>query len=222
MDAFFVKNEEIELPVVIEKENFFNIKTNFEINEIKNPYFEEAKVVNNGDVTLIEGDINQVLAYAFKTSKRQIKLNNIPNHGYRVVFKNRSIESQSLHELILDSLNLNYTLAHQQGECLIFDLDNSAFWDLDQVNWGAEQEKFLVDDSQIIVDNAYLSTVKYKLSNLLDMPILIDSSDYDMQKHDWQIHYKYYDLMVGDLLQNYGISVKRKNQDFPVYSIVSN
>lgn len=84
----------------------------------------------------------------------------------------------------------------------------------------ADSPQFLVDDIQFSADNSSLSDFKHKLSTLLKTPVIVELDIEDEhQKFDWQLHYKFYDLMVDDLLFNFGIEVQKAKREVSFYSI---
>ena len=74
-------------------------------------------------------------------------------------------------------------------------------------------------DSDIQADNVTLDQVKYQLATLLDTPIVIKESLNDNKLHDWQIHYKYFDLMASGFKDNYGVEIEKRIVNYPEYII---
>ncbi len=60
----------------------------------------------------------------------------------------------------------------------------------------------------------------YQLAYVLDMPVIIpNESEISLSLHDWDFHYKFFQLMQTDLEDNYGIKAEKKNISYPVYHI---
>ena len=94
------------------------------------------------------------------------------------------------------------------------------FWPQNQIDWGSDSPQFLVDDIQFSADNSSIDDFKYKLSSLIKTPVIVEMNIEDEhQQFDWQLHYKFYDLMVDDLLYNYGIGVQKDIREVPFYSV---
>ena len=121
---------------------------------------------------------------------------------------------------ILKKLRLKNTEAEMEGEALIFDIKDPHFWGSEEINWGPDTPKFLIGDSEIKADDVSLDEVKYKLINLLDIPIVMHHENIDTKLlHDWDIHYKYFDLMASGMWDSYGINISKKSIKHPQYVI---
>ena len=94
------------------------------------------------------------------------------------------------------------------------------FWAENQIDWGTDSPQFLVDDIQFSADNSTLDDFVFKLSTLTATPVVANSDlEDEFQQFDWQLHYKFYDLMVDDLLYNYGIAVEKVQREVPFYTV---
>jgi hypothetical protein len=52
------------------------------------------------------------------------------------------------------------------------------------------------------------------------MPVIVpDESEISLSLHDWDFHYKFFQLMQSDLADNYGIKAEKENISYPVYHI---
>ena len=61
-----------------------------------------------------------------------------------------------------------------------------------------------------MADNVSLKDVAYKLSNTLNVPVMISNEDdRSLALHDWQIHYKFFEFMKGNF-EDYGVNVEKK------------
>lgn len=105
--------------------------------------------------------------------------------------------------------------------------DESKFWNASQLDWGTDSPQYLVDDFQLSADNSTIADFMFKLSELLDTSIYygqdsIDLLNLNLAKFDWQLHYKYFDLMSDDLKQNFGIKVKKTTIERPVFYVEKN
>ena len=115
-------------------------------------------------------------------------------------------------------LRIRYDFNNVQGEVLVLDSNNPNLWNTEQIEWGTDNPKYLIDDTQIQADNVTFKDIKYRLAFVLEMPVIgeIESGD---TEHDWQVHYKYFQLMRSDLLDNYGINAEKKRSTYPVYVV---
>ncbi|MBT8266345.1 MAG: TlpA family protein disulfide reductase [Bacteroidia bacterium] len=171
------------------------------------------------DFTTYEGNLKSILAFLLSAGDNQIELGeNVENKYYQLNIMHDSRKHRNLVKHILKKLKLKMDDSIRTGEVMVFSLEQPKFWDTDQIDWGIDNPKYLIDDSQIQADNVSFNEIKYRLANLLEMPVLVD--DYNnMALHDWQIHYKYYELMQSDLLENFGIGSKKLKGEYSIYSI---
>ena len=123
---------------------------------------------------------------------------------------------------IVKVLGLKLKMSMKKVNTLVLNCANcrDKFWPQNQIDWGSDSPQFLVDDIQFSADNSSLDDFKYKLSSLIKTPVIIEMDiENEHQQFDWQLHYKFYDLMVDDLLYNYGIAVQKGIREVPFYSV---
>lgn len=194
-----------------QKKDFEYSKMNIETSNIQ--VLKKQKYIE------LQGDLQDILGYAFNVYKEQIKIPSALNKVYKMSFKFKTDAYFNMSETILEALKLNQINSEIEGEALVFDLKNPTFWDTRQIDWGADSQSFLIGDSDIQADNVSLNKVTYQLATLLETPIVISEKHLDNKLHDWQIHYKYFDLMVSSLSDNYGIQIKKRTVKYPQYII---
>ncbi|MBC3758794.1 TlpA family protein disulfide reductase [Hyunsoonleella sp. SJ7] len=189
----------------------------FEIIKIPDsPYFEIKK---HTDFFELKGSLQAILAYSSHTYQKQIDVPSKFNHSYRVRFKNETDVSSNLSDRILKALKLEYSSDLANGEALVLNIKNARFWDVDQIDWGNDSPHFLIGDSDLKADNVSLNQVGYQLANLLEIPVLIKNQSVANALHDWEIHYKYFELMASGLSDTYGIEAKKQVATYPKYTI---
>jgi len=171
------------------------------------------------EYTSYEGSLKSILAYLFKAYDDQIQLgSSIENKYYKLNIMRNSRKHKNLVKHILKKLKLKVENSSKSGDVILFQLNQPKFWDTHQIEWGADNPKYLIDDSQIEADNVSFDDIKYRLSNLLEMPVLVEAFE-NTSLHDWQIHYKYYELMQTDLSENFGIDIEKIKTEYPIYII---
>jgi thiol-disulfide isomerase/thioredoxin len=190
----------------------------FEIVPLNETWDAALQIVKHDDFMEIKGNIEDIFAYALNCYRSQIKLNNLTNDSYRVRFKRNSDALQNKAKYILRALKLKESRKSALGEALVFEIKNPTFWNTNQIDWGKDTQHFLIGDSEIKADNVTLNEVKYQLSYVLETPIVL-ASNIENQEHDWDIHYKYFDLMVSIMKDNYGIDIEKKVIEYPEYII---
>jgi len=200
-------------------ESVYIPKLNAEFVEIAYEYREAAEINYTPSYLEIKGTLQDILAYALKVSREQIEVDDNFNKSYHVYFKRDTPSEKNIIEEINAFFNIEYEILKTEGEILVLSLENANFWDKQQINWGFNGDKYLVDDSQIQADNVSFENVKYKLASILKKPI-VSKGNYDNEKHDWQIHYKFFELMKSDLAENFGIIIDKKIAEYPIYNII--
>lgn len=181
---------------------------------------EELEVADAKDYLRLKGSLKQVVGYLAKIYKNQIVLDQSLDTNYEVYFKKPLNLTENLAVKLITEMKLGVVRKYNEGEGISFVTDASKFWDTKQIDWGNNNPKFLVGDSQIKADNVSLRDVAYQLAYVLDMPIIVpDDNDVSLSLHDWDFHYKFFQLMQSDLEDNYGITIEKKIVSYPVYHI---
>ncbi|APY10138.1 hypothetical protein BWZ22_02325 [Seonamhaeicola sp. S2-3] len=199
--------------------NVYKPINDFEYLELESVAVDGLQIKYKQDYIELSGSLKDILAYSNKVNKNQIKIGFDLNKKYKMYFKYHSNAFKNMEKTILKSLNLTKEEAMGNGYVLVFSFNNAMLWDKHQINWGINNEKYLIGDTQIKADNVSLEDMMYKLSSILETPIVYNKSGLSQELHDWQIHYKYYDLMVSNLYDTYGIKVEKQISSYPEYII---
>ncbi|WP_298239088.1 TlpA disulfide reductase family protein [uncultured Algibacter sp.] len=195
-------------------------KKDFSITKLQSTeHRNEFQIIKHSSYLELKGNLQDILAYSLNVYRNQIKIPSELNNFYQVQFNLDSSAYSNKSNTILDALNLGHVSIETAGEALVFDIESPRFWNTNQIDWGVETPHFLIGDSEIQADNVSLQDVSYRLANLLNTPIVIENSKFVTELHDWQIHYKYFDLMVSNMIDNYGISIAKKNVSYQQYEI---
>ncbi|MBL87517.1 MAG: hypothetical protein CMO82_12755 [Winogradskyella sp.] len=182
--------------------------------------FEELSVVDNDHYLKISGSLKSILGYLAKIYKNQIVIAEDLDTNYEVYFKKPLNTNENLAFKLITELKLSVDRKYDEGEGISFTIDTPKFWDTNQIDWGTNNSKYLIGDSQIQGDNVSLKDIAYQLAYVLDMPVIFpDDSDVILGLHDWDFHYKFFQLMQTDLEDNYGIKAEKKTISYPVYHI---
>jgi len=166
----------------------------------------------------LKGSLQSIIAYALNSSDNQIEIPSHLNKHYSVSFEEGTRAYTNKERYILKALKLKKIKSEKEGDVIVLDITEPKFWDTKQIDWGSGNQRYLIGNSEIQADNVTLNDITYKLSTLLEMPILFkgDNTDNEENLHDWQIHYKYFELMSSNL-SDYGISVEKKVATYPQY-----
>jgi thiol-disulfide isomerase/thioredoxin len=214
LDSFFSVESIVE-DIIVE----YSPKENLEIKAL-NYSVEELEVADTQDYLKLTGSLKQIVGYLAKIYKNQIVLDDTLDTNYEVYFKKPFNQSENLAVKLITEMNLGVVRKYNEGEGISFSADASKFWDTKQIDWGINNAKYLVGDSQIQADNVSLRDVAYQLAYVLDMPIVVpDDNEISLSLHDWDFHYKFFQLMQSDLEDNYGIKAEKKKVSYPVYHI---
>jgi thiol-disulfide isomerase/thioredoxin len=201
------KNKEIILP-----EEDFELTTTEKDTGI-------LEVGHEGDFISYKGSLRSILAYLVNANDKQIQIrDDISNKYYKLTIKKDSRRAKQLLKHVLKKLKLQMQEQSQTGDVLVLKIEDNKFWDTNQINWGSGNPKYLIGDDQIQADNVTFEDITYRLSNLLEIPVVRDVTNTN-KLHDWQIHYKFYELMLSDLSDNFGIKAEKQTQDYPIYII---
>ncbi|WP_138433730.1 TlpA family protein disulfide reductase [Winogradskyella algicola] len=182
--------------------------------------FEELSVVDNDNYLKVSGSLKAVLGYLAKIYKNQIVIADGLDTNYEVYFKKPLNTNENIAFKLITELNLGVDREFNEGEGISFTVDTPKFWDTNQIDWGKNNAKYLIGDSQIQADNVSLKDIAYQLAYVLDMPVIVpDDSGMSLTLHDWDFHYKFFQLMQIDLEDNYGIKAEKKTITYPVYHV---
>ncbi|WP_411894708.1 TlpA family protein disulfide reductase [Winogradskyella sp. A2] len=182
---------------------------------------EELEIIDNGNYLKLNGALSDIISYLAKIYKNQIEVLPELDKYYQVYFKKPYNANENLAFKLITELGLGIDRQFEDGEVMKFTAESPKFWDTDQINWGINNTKFLVGDSQIQGDNVSLRDMAYQLAYVLDMPVIVpEDTSISLTLHDWDIHYKFYQLMQSSLEDDYGIIVEKKILSYPVYYIL--
>ncbi len=184
---------------------------------------EELVVVDNDNYLKVTGSLKRIVGYLARIYKNQIVLEEGLDTGYEIYFKKPLNTNENLAFKLITEMNLGVERKYSEGEGIRFVIENPRFWDTNQIDWGKNNAKYLVGDSQIKADNVSLKDMAYQLAYVLDMPVIVpDENGISLGLHDWEFHYKFFQLMQSDLEDNYGIKAEKKTISYPVYHIQKN
>ncbi|WP_353778111.1 thioredoxin-like domain-containing protein [Winogradskyella sp. 3972H.M.0a.05] len=194
--------------------------SDFEIKELNDTMNTNIEVNEQNGYLKLQGKLSNILSYASNVYSEQIEVPESMNKYYQIFIRKDSNAYKNIEDTILSDLNLQYTTEQSKGEALVLKVETPTFWDTTQINWGTGSPSFMVGDSEIKADNVSLYEVSNVLAKAIEMPVIIEPSGFDTSgKHDWQIHYKYFNLMQGELQDSYGIKAEKKQTSYTVFSV---
>jgi len=213
-------------------QSFFNIIADIEeINEEYKPSedleikkldkkLSDLELIDNVHYLKLNGPLNSIIGYLAKIYKNQIQLDEDLNASYEIYFKKPFNTNENLAYKLITSLGFEVNRTYDEGEGIRFTVEEPKFWDTNQIDWGKGNAKYLIGDTQIQGDNVSLRDIAYQLAYILDMPVILQNdSELNFELHDWDFHYKFFQLMQTDLEDNYGIKAEKTTVTFPIYNI---
>ena len=207
--------------VSIEEEAVFEYqpKQQLEVKSLIIPV-AELEVIDNKDYLKLTGSLKSIIGFLAKIYKNQIALPKDLDTNYEVYFKKPLNPNDNLAFKLITELNLGIERKFSQGEGIVFNVESPRFWDTDQIDWGKDNTRYLIGDSQLKADNLSLRDVAYQLAHALDVPVIVpEDGEISLVLHDWDFHYKFFNLMQTDLEDNFVIKAEKKTISYPVYHI---
>jgi len=231
IEKFLRKNKEkISISSMIEVQNYTNIlidntensfKKDIHVEPLEENLYETLQVIKHNDYLELTGSLKRILAYAYNVYEKQIVIPQSINKSYTIRIKYNTNSYKNKPKYISQILKLKKAIKKEKGDGLFLDISSSTFWDTKQIDWGMDTQNFLVGDSFIKGDDVTLKEISYQLANALEMPVAFSESELENTLHDWDIHYKYFDLMTSALEDTYGIKAEKRIIEYPIYHIKS-
>lgn len=218
----FDPNTFIDLePYELESEYPHTLDGTYKLYDSESDFSAGITIFRTPNFIKIEGSLKYILSFLLKSSPEQIVLDEKNNKMYVLELQYEK-ELIQVTKKIIKVLGLKLKKSTKKVSTLTLNCIDceDKFWPKSQIDWGSDSPQFLVDDIQFSADNSSLSDFTYQLSSLLKTPVIVGFKiKNDHEEFDWQLHYKFYDLMVDDLLFNFGIGVQKAEQEVPFYSI---
>lgn len=186
-----------------------------EIKPLENESYDMLVKNDKGNYIQYKGYLKSIIAKEYKILEQQVQIAPELNKTYEVYVK-KGVQATSS---ILEDLKLDLYHTETNGEVLQLDISNIKYWDTQQIDWGKDAAEYLIGDSQIQADNVTFKDVTFELASVLSLPVTTTGGEADDNKHDWLIHYRFYNLMQSDLEDTYGIKASKEMGDFKIYTI---
>jgi len=220
VDDFF-KLEAYEETFVEENIDEERQKKNFVFIEDQNIQHEssELQIIEKDNYVEYRGALKDILSHDLSVYKGQISMPKALNKYYSMRFKKDSKAYNNKERFILRALKIKKDDEFKTGDVIVLNIENPQYWDTNQIDWGEDNPKFLVGNSDLQGDNVSLNAMLHKLSGLLEMPIVIKNETKSKREelHDWQIHYEFVEFMIANL-KDYGIVAQKENVNYPQYN----
>lgn len=203
----------------IEEEHLYEPRQDFEYVVLSDLDGTSVRSTEKKDFVEIEGRLDAVLAHILKANINQVVIPDNFNKYYKMYFKKESRAYSDMYKAIVKKLNLKTLDEDVEGDIYTLDIKKPTFWDVHQIDWGDNSERFLIGDTDFTADNVSVKDMAYTLANVLEKPVVIKNGFKDDRLYDWQIHYKYYDLMALGLYETYGIKIEKEKGTYTKHII---
>ncbi|MBT8270703.1 MAG: TlpA family protein disulfide reductase, partial [Bacteroidia bacterium] len=102
------------------------------------------------DFTTYTGNLISILAYLTGVSNQQVHLSpGVKNQFYKIAVKQGSRKEKNLVKHVMRQLKIRYEYNSVKGEALVLDSEHPNLWNTEQIDWGEDNPKYLIDDTQI-------------------------------------------------------------------------
>ncbi len=117
-------------------------------------------------------------------------------------------EPDSVVRYISHRFNLHVAASNVVEDVYLLEVNNaSKLWNTDQFNWGDHAlSNYLIGDDRIKADNLTIGELCVLLSN--EKKQLFRFVGSEVQKHDWDFHFRYDQFMQDELQDEFGISIR--------------
>jgi len=184
----------------------------------------ENKALISDGVFQYSGLLSGLLKYLTEFSNFQIVFTGMSDFGVYMRCREQQLigAKSSILSLIESYLAITLQSENRNMEVLTLNIDNpKLLWDNTQINWGNENNPvYLVGNDRIEADNVTLQKIAGLLSDIKGVPYYYKGADNSL--YDWSFHYKFDNLMIEDLSENFGIKIKKEKVNFPVFVIKKN
>ena len=191
-------------------------KKDFEIKSLGKSYSNDLVMKLGLTHTYFEGSLKSILSFSNEISVAQVVTEN--TDAYAIYLKNDLI--RFLDNLVLNELDLKKNRKNEQKEALVFDVSEAKLWDSNQIDWSNNQLNYLITDEDLQADNVTVTDFFRLVANATELPFNVEGRFNKKGKHDWQIHYKYFEFMKTGLEDGFGIKVTKEMTKVPVYYVM--
>ncbi len=187
----------------------------FEIKNLGKSQSNKLIIKEESTYTYFEGSLKSILSHVLKVSSSQITTSN--TNMYAIYLKNDL--SNFLQNLVLTKLGLDVEQKQELKQTLLFNVEAARLWDSNQINWGNNEINYLLGEEDLEADNMGVNDFFKLIANTRNEPFSIVGKYDQDSKHDWQIHYKYFEFLKSSLEDGFGIKLTIENLKIPMYYI---
>lgn len=167
------------------------------------------------------GPVSDLIKYLTNSSSYQIIFRNMADYNIVMTCKQDEISKakSKAGRFIKDRLSLSIDTENMTTTGISLNVANSKkLWDNSQINWGHDvSQPYIIGSDRIEADNISLKEIANLLSDVKHNLYYYKGND--NTKYDWDFHYQYDNLMQEDLLDSFGIQLKKEKLTIPVYVV---
>lgn len=195
------------------------LEENYEINEIPKEDVMSFTEMKRSNFHYISGSLKALTAYLLGVSEAQVRIDEKDNTAYEIKYK-KGIDYSKLLRKLRKKAGIKIHEEDVVSNVHAVDFTSDAlFWNETQIDWGDDTPNIMLGDSDFIADNISVDEAMRILSNVLEKPVILKSSNYNKDTlYDWEIHYLYENLMQ-DSLGNYGITIQEESAMYTQFII---
>lgn len=208
-------NKEVEVHEIVTYKPIYD----FEYFEESEPLNEKFKILQSNEFIELKGMLSDILAFAKNSHKTQFKIDSALDKYYKMYFKKDSNAIQNMYKSILSNLNLKEKIKSDTKIALVMSLKQPKFWDTYQFELTNSSKRYDIGKMDLKADNISYKELGYVLGLVNNKPVILTDNLELNTLHDWQVHYKFFDLMKSDLYDNYGIDIIEQEKEIPLYKI---
>ncbi len=122
-------------------------------------------------------------------------------------------------KLLKKKFHINIASQNRVKDVYVLDVVvENKLWDTNQIDWGDNNtSNHIIGEDRIQADNFNLVDFCILLSNAKMKTYVYLGNQNDL--HDWDVHFRFDDLMTTELLEQFGIKFTPKTMELPVFIV---
>ncbi len=170
---------------------------------------EELYFMLSEEGVAFNGPASRLLSEILRKPLQLIRVVNDPLISARIGILEWEKGGDHVMARLLKELKMESSVVREELPCYRLTVKNrKLLWDDRQLHLGSTTGASLTGDESLSVDNATVAEFAFRFSGVMDRLVITDDESPDL--HDWQVHYRYWDLTVQQLSNEYGIRLEPK------------
>ncbi len=206
-------SDRLEIKEIVEMEPKLNL---FQINKTN----DITEFYQKDDYTFhFRGKLSYLLKDLLNIPDDQFNINKDYAVEAQISNKYLSMSFDSIYGFIKKIIPIELSILSSERETYILSTNSDKmFWDTNQLDWGSSINMYLKGEVDIKINNATLRHLSIHLSNILNKTVVLDRNySFSNNLYDWQLVYKFKELLISDLKNNYGINLIAERREVPIY-----